>query len=294
MTYKQRTIATPAIIRGIGLQTGKHANLRLKPAPPGKGIVFVRTDIPGAPEIEAKPQNIKESGNMLQRTILRTRRAEVQTVEHILAALSGFCIDNISIEIDNIEVPGLDGSAKEFSAILRDTGIQEQDAPRAFIEIERPIVCSNGESSIQVLPDEQFRVEYFMDYDHPLLKDQWVDVMLDGSEDSMNFFEREIAPSRTFHVDSITRPFMLRSLAGLGRGTNYNATLVIRADGPVQNKFRFHNECARHKLLDFIGDLYLLGHHIKGRVIAKKSGHSMNNAFVRKLHEELTQRLVQV
>ncbi|MEE8359864.1 MAG: UDP-3-O-acyl-N-acetylglucosamine deacetylase [Candidatus Omnitrophota bacterium] len=294
MTYRQRTIKTPATIRGIGLQTGKHATLRLKPAAPGRGIVFVRTDIPGAPEIQASPENIRESGRMLQRTILKTKRAEVQTVEHIMAALSGFCIDNITIEIDNVEIPGLDGSAKEFVAILQDTGIQEQDAPRAFIEIERPIVCSNGESFIQVLPDEQFRVEYFMDYDHPLLKDQWVDVMLDGSEASMSFFAKEIAPSRTFHVDSITRPFMLRSLAGLGRGTNYKATLVIRADGPVQNRFRFHNEPARHKLLDFLGDLYLLGHHIKGRVIAKKSGHKMNNIFVKKLHAELTQRLAQV
>jgi UDP-3-O-acyl N-acetylglucosamine deacetylase len=291
---RQRTIRTGATIRGIGLQTGKHATLRLKPAPPDSGIVFIRTDVPGAPRVEASPLNVKESGKILQRTILKNKRAEVQTVEHILAALSGLCVDNIIIEIDNIEIPGLDGSAKGFVRVLREIGLHEQDAQRVFLEVERPVVCSENGAFIQVLPDEQFRVEYFMDYDHPLLRDKWADAMLDGSEDSIDHFEREIAPSRTFHVDSVTRPFMLRSLAGLGKGTNYKATLVIRRDGPVQNEFRFPNEPARHKLLDFIGDLYLLGRHIKGRVIAKKSGHRLNNIFVKKLHEELTENLVKV
>jgi UDP-3-O-acyl-N-acetylglucosamine deacetylase len=126
-----------------------------------------------------------------------------------------------------------------------------------------------------------------MDYDHPLLKEQWVDITFDGSADSSAFFEREIAPARTFHVDTIRRPFGLRFLAGLGLGANYDVTLVIRKDGPVNNEFRFPNEPARHKLVDLIGDLYILGRHIKGRVIAKKSGHKLNNIFIGRIQHEM-------
>lgn len=291
---KQKTIKRRATIRGIGLQTGTHVTIKLKPAPQNSGVVFIRTDLPGAPIVEASPDNIRESGKVLQRTIIKNRKAEVQTIEHIMAALSGLYINNIIIEIDNIEVPGLDGSAKNFVEILRDTGIQEQDAPCRFLEIEKPFICSEADASIMVLPDDSFKIEYFMDYDHPLLREQWVDISMDGSDSAMEFFEKEVAPARTFHVDSIIKPFMLRSLVGLGKGTDFEHTLVIRRDGPVQNEFRFPNEPARHKLLDFIGDLYLLGCHVKGRVIAKKSGHKLNNIFIRKLYEELKEDLVRV
>jgi len=287
MAERQRTIKRGAVIKGIGLQTGRPVTLRIFPADTDKGIVFRRSDLRKAPAIAVSPLNLKESKGVVQRTILSKGHAEVHTVEHLLSALSGLYIDNILIEIDNIEVPGLDGSAKGFVEILRDVGVQEQDAPRRYVEVERPIICQDREASIQVLPDERFRVEYFMDYDHPLLREQWVDVTLDGSADSASFFEKKIAPARTFHVDTIKRPFRLRFLAGLGRGANYDVTLVIRKDGPVHNEFRFPDEPARHKLLDLIGDLYLFGSHIKGRVIAKKSGHRLNNIFVKKLQSEL-------
>ncbi len=287
---RQRTIKTRATIRGIGLQTGKSVKLNLKPAPPDRGIVFIRTDIPGAPEVEVAPFNLRETSrfkSLPQSTTIGNKRAEIRTVEHILAALSGLAIDNIIIEMDNIEVPGLDGSAKELVRVLREAGFQEQEAPRKFIEIDKPFMCTNGEASIQIIPDEKFRLEYFLSHDHPLLRDQWVDMTLDRTEDSISFFEKEIAPSRTFYIDSITKPFLLRSVVGLGRGTNYKGTLVIRREGPVKNRFRFNNEPARHKLLDFLGDLYILGRHIKGRVIAKKSGHKLNSIFVKRLQEEL-------
>ena len=159
----QRTIKSGATIRGIGLQTGRAVNLKLRPAPPDNGIVFIRVDLPGRPMIEIKPSNLKEGRNLLQRTVIKNKKAEVHTIEHLLAALSGLSIDNIFVEMDNVEVPGLDGSAKEFVAVLKDAGFQEQDKPRNFIEIEKPIVCSDEKGSIQALQDEDFKLEYFLD-----------------------------------------------------------------------------------------------------------------------------------
>jgi UDP-3-O-acyl-N-acetylglucosamine deacetylase len=204
-----------------------------------------------------------------------------------MAALSGLCVDNITVEMDNVEVAGLDGSAKEFVEVIEHAGLEEQDAPRRYIEIEKPMICQAKGASIQVLPDEKSRVEYFMDYDHPLLREQWVDIALGGSDGEIAHFAGEAAPARTFHVDSVKRPFALRFLAGLGRGANYDVTLVIRKDGPVNNRFRFPDEPARHKLLDLIGDLYILGCHIKGRVIARKSGHALNSCFLKKIQDEV-------
>jgi UDP-3-O-acyl N-acetylglucosamine deacetylase len=283
---KQRTINRGVTVRGIGLHTARPATVKFKPADPGAGIVFVRTDLPGAPRIAVRPANLKEHGKSRRRTALRHRRAEVQTVEHILAALSGLSIDNIVIEIDNLEVPGLDGSAKEFTGILRSAGFYEQSARRGFVEIEKPFICSQGDASIQILPDDKFKLEYFLDSEHPLIKEQWVSLTVDKSERAMDFFENEIAPSRTFHIDSISRPFAFRRLARLGMGSNTDTTLVIRKEGPVKNKFRFSDEPARHKLLDLLGDLYIFGRHIKGRIVAKKSGHKLNNVFIKRLQDE--------
>lgn len=288
---KQRTIRSEATIRGIGVQTGRAVRLRLKPAPPDRGIVFIRTDLPGGPEVKASPFNLKDVNRALQRTVIRQKRAEVHTPEHILAALSGLSIDNILIEIDNVELPGLDGSSRGFVKVLRDAGLEEQDAVRNFIEIEKPVISRYEKGSIQILPDEQFKVEYFMDYDHPLLKEQWFDITLSRSEEFLNFFENEVAPSRTFCLEKDA--FLLLKL-GLGRGANFNNTLVIGDKGPLKNAFRFPEEAVRHKLLDLLGDLYILGRHIKGRVIARKSGHKLNNIFVKRLQEESEKNLLKV
>jgi UDP-3-O-acyl N-acetylglucosamine deacetylase len=281
---RQRTIRSQATISGIGLQTGKTVTLRLNPAPPSSGATFIRVDKPGAPSVKVSPSSLKESRRLLQRTVLKNGRAEVHTVEHLLASLSGLSIDNIDIEIDNIELPGLDGSAKEFVRVLREAGFQEQDAPRSYLEVQKPIVCANGKGTIQVLPDDRFKVEYYLDYNRPFLKEQWFDIELDSSEDFAEFFASDVAPSRTFCLEEEA---MMLLRAGLGKGADLSNTLVIGSNGPIDNEFRFANEPARHKLLDFLGDLYVLGRHIKGRVIAKKSGHKLNNKFVRRLEEEL-------
>lgn len=288
--HKQRTIKSAATIRGIGLQTGNPVKVKLIPAPPGTGIIFIRTDMPGAPRIEVNPDNLKDSGRIMQRTVLRSGKAQVHTSEHFLAALSGFYIDNLIVEIDNTELPGLDGSAKEFANLLRDAGVHRQDALREIIEIERPFVCSNDKASIQIIPDDKFSVEYFLDYDHRLLKEQWFDVVFDNSDNSIDFFANEVAPSRTFCLERDAMAF-LRS--GLGKGADLGNTLVIGEEGPINNKFRYPNEPARHKLLDLVGDLYILGRHIKGRIVAKKSGHRLNNIFVKRLREEADKNLVE-
>ncbi len=286
---KQRTIRSAVTIRGIGLQTGRVVKLKLEPAPPERGIVFIRTDIPGSPSIDLSPSNLKEPGRTLQRTVLRKGRAEVHTIEHLLAALSGLSIDNIFINIDNIELPGLDGSAGEFVKSLREAGLEEQNAPRSFIEIEKPFICGDQKSSIQIIPDDRFKVEYFLDYDHPLLKEKWFDLTFDRAESFMDLFENEVAPARTFCME---KEAMLLLKSGLGKGADLSNTLVIGQDGPINNRFRFSDEPARHKLLDLVGDLYVLGHHIKGRVIAKRSGHKLNSIFIKRLQEELENNLI--
>ncbi len=245
---RQRTIKTQISVRGIGLQTGKVVTLKIKPASPNTGIVFIRTDLCHKPFIEVKPSNLKEPGKFLQRTILKCHRAEVHTVEHLLAALSGFFVDNAIVEIDNVELPGLDGSAKEYARVLREAGFLEQDLERRYLAIEKPIICSNGKASIQIIPDDNFRVEYFLDYNHPMLREQWFDAKLGAQEELMRFFEEEVAPSRTFCREEEA---LLLLKAGLGKGADQYNTLVIGDEGPVDNQFRFDNEPARHKLLDF-------------------------------------------
>ncbi|MBL7068884.1 MAG: UDP-3-O-[3-hydroxymyristoyl] N-acetylglucosamine deacetylase [Candidatus Omnitrophica bacterium] len=289
MTENQRTIKSIATIRGIGIQTGRVVNLKLEPAPPDTGIIFVRTDLHGAPQIKADPSNLKEWKPLAQRTILRSKNAEVQTAEHFLAALSGLFIDNVYAKLDNLELPGLDGSSREFVSVLREIGFTEQDAPRRFIEVEKPIICGDEKSSIQLVHDEEFKIEYFLDYDHPCLRQQWFDITLNRSDDFMDWFDREVAPSRTFCMEKEAAT-LLR--AGLGKGADFTNTLVIGNDGPINNKFRFDNEPARHKLLDLLGDLYVFGRHIKGRLTAKKSGHKLNNIFIKRLQEELGRKLV--
>ncbi len=282
----QRTVNRGVTVRGIGLHTARPVTVKLKPAEPDAGIVFIRTDLPGAPGIKVRPENLKEYGTSRRRTALRYRRAEVQTIEHILAALSGLCIDNAVIEMDGVEVPGLDGSAREFASIFREAGFYEQLASREYIMPQRPLICGMGGASIQVLPDDKFRLEYFFDSDHPFVREQWASVSIEKTEEALDYFEHEIAPARTFHIDSLYRPFIFRRLARLGMGSNTETTLVIRKDGLVRNRFRFPDEPARHKLLDLLGDLYVLGRHIKGRVVARKSGHKLNRVFIKRLLEE--------
>jgi len=206
----------------------------------------------------------------------------VQTVEHLMAALSCLGVDNIDIQIDSNEVPGLDGSAANFVQALEKSGLVQQDKPRYVYSIKEPICIQEGASSIAVLPAEEFKVSYTLDYDHPLLSAQFLEIAVNNES-----FKTFLAPARTFCLESEASELQNK---GLGLGANYENTLVVSKTGVIKNKLRFEDEFVRHKILDLIGDLYLAGCPIKGHVVALKSGHALNLRIARKIYE---QRLTQ-
>ena len=276
---RQRTIKNGAIIRGVGLQTGENVSLKFRGAPANSGINFIRTDLPNKPLLNINSFLPGTSGLPERRTTVGTGPFQIQTTEHLLAALSGLGIDNIIIEMDNVELPGLDGSAKGFFDVLKSGGVIEQDAAKKFLEIKEPVECKYEASSISILPDAGFRVSYTLSYPNPNIGTEALSLNVDE-----NSFENEIAPARTFCLEEEALELLKR---GMGKGANYDNTLVIGKSGPINNTFRFSDEPVRHKILDLIGDLYLLGMPIKGHVIAVKSGHRLNMGLVQKLKSKI-------
>lgn len=276
---KQRTIKEPVRIEGIGLQTGKSVDVNLKSSPANSGINFIRTDLPNKPLLNIQSLAFGEKNLKERRTTLGLGIGpiEIHTTEHLLAALSGLFIDNIVIEIDNIELPGLDGSAKGFIDALKSAKIIEQDAPKKVLKIKEPVWCGDKDALLLAVPDEDFKISYTLSYNNPSLGTQFFSVILNAEN-----FESQIAPARTFCLEEEALELLKR---GLGKGANYENTLVIGKNGPINNRFRFPNEPVRHKILDLIGDLYLLGMPIKGHIIAVKSGHKLNMELVKKLRE---------
>ena len=281
MSEQQRTIAKAVFINGIGIHTGQPVSIRVLPAPADAGIVFVRTDLPQRHEIPVKSGQVVDEGHSIRRTTLSKDGVQVQTVEHVMAALWGTGIDNAYIEVTASEMPGLDGSSAPFVQQFKAAGTIEQAVPRRYFSVREPILVEEGESYIAVFPDESLKVSYMLDYNHPRLRSQFVSYRLNGSS-----FEETIAPARTFCLKQEAEA--LRT-AGFGKGATYENTLVWGDEGVINNTLRFEDECARHKLLDLLGDLYLLGAHLRGRVIAMKSGHALNVKLIKKLHLALEQ-----
>lgn len=275
----QRTIAKEIRLDGVGLHSGQKAHLTFKPADENSGIKFVRTDLQNRPMFCADMLHIMESAKSLRRTSIGEKGFEVQTVEHLMAALWGLGIDNITVEIDACEVPGLDGSSLPFLEALKEAGIVEQKAQKKLFYVREPVWVEEDGAYLIVIPSREFRVSYTLSYDHPLLKIQYADFESNGL-----CFEKEIAPSRTFCLQKEAEE--LRS-QGLGKGATYENTLVVGDGGVIKNRIRFENEFARHKILDLIGDLYLTGLNIKGHIIAMKSGHPLNIKLLQKLKSQL-------
>lgn len=271
---KQRTVKEPVVIEGVGLQTGSRSRLTLKSSPANSGINFIRTDLPNKPVLNIHSLELNAS-IFERRTTLSLGQLQIQTAEHILAALSGLSIDNIVVEVDSIEMPGLDGSAKGFVELIKKAGIVEQDSPKNILKIDKALWCEKEDSILAVFPDDEFKVSYTLSYKNPSLGTQFFSIVLNESN-----FEKEIAPARTFCLEEEALELLKR---GLGKGANYDNTLVIGHAGPIGNPARFPDEPVRHKILDLIGDLYLLGRQIKGHVIAIKSGHRLNLELVKKL-----------
>ena len=278
MSVNQKTIKAPVAISGIGLHSGCKVNVTLKPAEANTGINFIRVDLPDQPVIKADPSNIHADSGRLRCTSIGHGDVVINTVEHLMSALCGLQINNVIVEIDANELPGLDGSSLDFLKALKKVGIVEQKAGLEYFEVKEPIGVAHNESSIMIFPDKEFRISYSLNYNHPFLKAQFYSTVVDE-----NTFENEIAPCRTFCLESESNELMAK---GLGKGANYTNTLVVGADGVKENKTRFVDEFVRHKVLDLIGDLYLFGIPIRGHIFAVKSGHVLNFELLKKIHKQ--------
>ena len=282
---KQKTIAKEIEMEGVGLHTGAQAKLCLKPAPENHGIVFVRTDVKGEPSFPAGPQSVVLDSGLPRCTTVGVDGVMIHTVEHLMSALWGLGITNILIEIDAEEMPGLDGSGAEFYQRIAQAGIKEQSREADVFRVRRPFgVCANG-CSIYVVPADDFRISYTLSYDHPLLAAQFVELTLDDKN-----YLTEVAPARTFCLEAEAEQLQK---AGLGKGANYQNTLVLGEKGVIDNTLRFPDEFARHKVLDIIGDLYLLGKPFLGHIFAVKSGHYLNLQVLRQIAEQSREYAVQ-
>jgi UDP-3-O-acyl N-acetylglucosamine deacetylase len=276
----QRTLARTAEVRGIGFLTGAVVTLRFLPAPPEAGIVFLRTDLrPRA----AVPAHITQVTGTKRRTTLGQPPAQVGLVEHVLAALAGMRIDNCLVELDAPEPPGLDGSARAFVAALEPAGIVLQPARRPIWHVQEPVVLQAGNASLALYPTTEpgLRLTYFLDYGlgSPIARQVHTQLVTPGG------FAEDIAPCRTFILQEEAAELLQQ---GLGSRTTPADLLVFGPRGPIDNRLRFANEPARHKVLDLIGDLSLLGGDLYGDVVAYRSGHPLNIELVRLLHERLT------
>jgi len=276
---KQCTLAKDVLMNGVGLHTGQPVSLRVAPAPPDAGIVFVRTDLPHRPSIPVRSAKILNVDKSVRRTTISLGDVEIQTVEHFMAALWGAGIDNAYAEVSGVELPGCDGSAAPFVQQLQAAGTTEQDAPRRRFTVREPIMVEDENAWIAVFPDRALRVSYLLSYSHPLLKAQFASFSLNGQA-----FADTIAPARTFCLQAEAEA--LRS-QGFGKGATAENTLVIGERGVVNNTLRFEDEFVRHKILDLLGDLYLLGAHLQGHVIGIRSGHPLNMKLLLKLHQAM-------
>lgn len=274
MMRYQRTIKNEIHFKGIGLHSGKPVTVKLKPAPANFGIVFVRTDW-NDHQIAAVAQN---TGDTSYATSLTRYGISVRTVEHLLSALSGMNIDNVRIEIDEEEVPIMDGSAGPFMRMITEAGIETQKKFRRMLKVIKPIFVREGNKQVAVWPARSLRVSYFIDFNHPLLKEQSLQYL--STEES---YLREVAYARTFGFLKDVKSLQANGLAkgaSLENAVALGETTVLNKEG-----LRYQDEFVRHKILDLIGDLSLIGMPIIGHIVAHKSGHALNAQIVRKLLE---------
>ena len=272
---KQRTLNNMIRATGIGLHTGEKVFLTLRPAPEDTGIVFRRSDLSPMVEIQASAENV---GDTMLSTTLTKGEVRVSTVEHLLAALAGLGIDNAIIDVTAPEVPIMDGSASPFVFLLQSAGIKEQNKPKRFIRIKKPISVSGGDKTASFKPFNGFKVGFSIDFDHPAFNNRTLQASVDFSTTS---FVKEISRARTFGF--MHEIEYLRS-QGLARGGSMdNAIVVDEFQVLNEDGLRYEDEFVKHKILDAIGDLYLLGNSLIGEYIGYKSGHGLNNSLLREL-----------
>ena len=272
---RQQTIARPAAVEGIGYITGKRVRLRFVPAPDSFGVVFVRTDLGPSATVAAEVQNVVGTN---RRTTLGRPPISVGLVEHVLAALHGLHIDNCRVELDAPEAPGMDGSAQDFVDALRSAGTVMQDGRKSIWSPRETIVLRRDDATLALHPTErcEFRVSYLLDYgpQSPIVPQIFTATITPES------FMNDIAPCRTFLLEEEAEALRKQ---GLGSNTTLSDLLVFGPQGPMDNTLRFGNEPARHKVLDILGDLSLLGHDLCGHLVAYRSGHPLNVEMCRTL-----------
>lgn len=280
----QKTLKKPLSYSGIGIHTGAQVSMRFVPADASTGIVFKRTDLPGAPLI---PATINYVVDTARSTIIGDGTHKVHTVEHVLAALKAFEIDNLIVEVSNIEPPVGNGSSDVFVAMIEEAGILEQNATLPIIKLQHPIYLSEEDIHIVALPFDGYRISYTLNYKEPaVLRAQHHSFLLSSEE-----FKQQIAPCRTFSLYKELAWLMDR---GLIKGGSLDNAVVIHDDAVFsKNGLFFPDEMVRHKILDMIGDLSLVGFNFHAHIIALRSGHSTNFAFAKKLFNYITMEIEQ-
>ncbi|MDR3478528.1 MAG: UDP-3-O-acyl-N-acetylglucosamine deacetylase [Gammaproteobacteria bacterium] len=275
---RQRTLKNVIKATGITLHGGERAELTLRPAPPNTGIIFQRTDLDPVVEIKARAQNV---GDTTLSTSLMKDDVRVSTVEHLLSALAGLGIDNAYIEVTAPEIPIMDGSAGPFVFLVQSAGIQEQNVPKSFIRIKRKVTVKDGDKWATFEPFEGFKVTFSIEFDHPVFKSHNKTATLDFSSTS---YVKEVSRARTF---GFMADFEHLRSVNLARGASLDNAVAID-DFRVLNEdgLRYEDEFVRHKILDAIGDLYLLGSSLIGAFSGHKSGHALNNKLLCKLIAE--------
>jgi len=272
---KQRTLKNPIRATGVGLHTGQKIYLTLLPAPVNSGIVFRRTDLEPMVEIAAKAENV---GDTTLSTTLTKGDVRVSTVEHLLSAMAGLGIDNAVVEVSAAEVPIMDGSAGPFVFLIQSAGIQEQSAAKKFIRIKKAVTVTDGDKIASFQPFDGFKVSFSIEFDHPVFRDRTLSASLDFSSTS---FVKEVSRARTFGF--MHEIEYLRS-KGLAKGGSMDNAVVIDQYRVLnEDGLRYEDEFVKHKVLDAIGDLYLLGNSLIGEFKAHKSGHALNNKSLREL-----------
>jgi len=271
--HLEQTIAEPLEFTGVGLHSGAPVTMRLLPAPAGSGIVFRRTDLDNF-EIPANGRNVAK---VSYATSLMRQGVLISTTEHLLSALIGMGVDNVIVELDNLELPILDGSALPYVEAFQSAGIRTQRRRRETIRVLRPVEVREGNKFIGVYPGSGYRISYAIDFPAPIGQQK---TCVDLAAET---YGSTIAPARTFGYKADERK--LRDM-GLIRGAGPENAIILGAKGPVNGPLRFTDEYVRHKVLDLIGDLALAGRRIEGHVVAERAGHAMHTAFVSRLMKD--------
>jgi UDP-3-O-[3-hydroxymyristoyl] N-acetylglucosamine deacetylase len=272
---KQRTLKNVIRATGVGLHTGKKVLLTLRPAPVNTGIIFRRIDLDPVIDIQACPENV---GDTRLSTTLVSDKVRISTIEHLLSALAGFGIDNSYIDLSSDEVPIMDGSAGPFVFLIQSAGVEEQNAPKQFIRIKQRVRVEEPDKWAMFEPFNGFKVGFTIEFDHPVFNEKNCRAEIDFSTTS---FVKEVSRARTFGFMREVELLRERNLA-LG-GSLDNAVVVDDYRILNDDGLRYEDECVKHKILDAIGDLYLLGHSLIGSFTGYKSGHELNNRLLREL-----------